>query len=360
MRCDAPCISAPTSGRSPAPATTRVKRALSIPASTSIRGRSWSTTSTRSAPRPGSRTRCSRRSTASGRTCRDAQSTARRASSRRSQLGLQTTGSSPVARRSRPTPGDRGPALPRRRDQRAHGDARRLGAPVALPPLRLPIATRDRGEVVDWLRCKAPTVLARLLRPRALHRPQNARSEHQARYRGTIRWRHAHKLFEAWCEGRTGYPMVDAGMRQLGREGYMDNRARLVVGSFLTKDLGIDWRWGERWLMRLLLDGDEASNNGNWQWIASVGVDPQPVVTPDPQPGTTAGQARPGWELRRKVRPRAQPKPGRLPEADRRPPPGPARSARPLPRSAGALPRQKEHGAGGCCASGPEQHLPQL
>jgi deoxyribodipyrimidine photo-lyase len=110
-----------------------------------------------------------------------------------------------------------------------------------------------------------------------LHHPRNARSEHQARYRGTIRWSRAQKRFEAWCEGRTGYPMVDAGMRQLRREGYMDNRARLVVGSFLTKDLGIDWRWGERWFMRLLLDGDEASNNGNWQWIASVGVDPQPV-----------------------------------------------------------------------------------
>ena len=66
-------------------------------------------------------------------------------------------------------------------------------------------------------------------------------------------------------------------MRQLKREGWMHNRARLVAGSFLTKDLGIDWRWGERWFMRLLLDGDEASNNGNWQWIASVGVDPQPA-----------------------------------------------------------------------------------
>ncbi len=109
-----------------------------------------------------------------------------------------------------------------------------------------------------------------------LHHPQNARSEHQARYRG-IRWSRAHRRFEAWCEGRTGYPLVDAGMRQLRREGFMDNRTRLVVGSFLTKDLGIDWRWGERWFMRLLLDGDEANNNGNWQWIASVGVDPQPV-----------------------------------------------------------------------------------
>ncbi|MFZ0040497.1 MAG: deoxyribodipyrimidine photo-lyase [Solirubrobacteraceae bacterium] len=108
------------------------------------------------------------------------------------------------------------------------------------------------------------------------HFPANARSEHQARYRGSIRWSHAEKDFEAWCQGRTGFPCVDAGMRQLLREGWMHNRARLVVGSFLTKDLGIDWRWGERWFMRLLLDGDEASNNGNWQWIASVGVDPQP------------------------------------------------------------------------------------
>jgi deoxyribodipyrimidine photo-lyase len=66
-------------------------------------------------------------------------------------------------------------------------------------------------------------------------------------------------------------------MRQLRAEGWMHNRARLVVGSFLTKDLGIDWRWGERWFMRMLLDGDEANNNGNWQWIASVGTDPAPV-----------------------------------------------------------------------------------
>jgi deoxyribodipyrimidine photo-lyase len=65
-------------------------------------------------------------------------------------------------------------------------------------------------------------------------------------------------------------------MRQLISEGWMHNRARLLVGSFLTKDLGIDWRWGERWFMRMLIDGDEANNNGNWQWIASVGVDPQP------------------------------------------------------------------------------------
>jgi deoxyribodipyrimidine photo-lyase len=109
------------------------------------------------------------------------------------------------------------------------------------------------------------------------HFPQNAKHEFQERYRGTLTWSHAETRFEAWCDGRTGYPVVDAGMRQLRREGWLHNRARLVVGSFLTKDLGIDWRWGERHFMRLLLDGDEASNNGNWQWIASVGVDPAPA-----------------------------------------------------------------------------------
>jgi deoxyribodipyrimidine photo-lyase len=108
------------------------------------------------------------------------------------------------------------------------------------------------------------------------HFPANTKSEFQERHRG-MPWSRAAKRFAAWCEGRTGYPAVDAGMRQLRREGWIHNRARLVVGSFLTKDLGIDWRWGERWFMRYLLDGDQASNNGNWQWIASVGVDPAPA-----------------------------------------------------------------------------------
>jgi deoxyribodipyrimidine photo-lyase len=106
--------------------------------------------------------------------------------------------------------------------------------------------------------------------------PQNTHREFQPRYRGKLRWSRARRQFEAWCQGRTGFPLVDAGMRQLTREGWMHNRARLVAGSFLTKDLGIDWRWGERWFMSLLVDGDQANNNGNWQWIASVGVDPQP------------------------------------------------------------------------------------
>ena len=109
-----------------------------------------------------------------------------------------------------------------------------------------------------------------------LHHPRNTRPELQPRYPARS-VEPAGGSFDAWCEGRTGYPLVDEGMRQLRREAWMHNRVRLVVGSFLTKDLGIDWRWGERWFMRLLIDGDEANNNGNWQWIASVGVDPQPA-----------------------------------------------------------------------------------
>ncbi len=109
------------------------------------------------------------------------------------------------------------------------------------------------------------------------HFPDNAREEFQERYRGKLSWSDDRERFDAWCDGRTGYPAVDAGMRQLRREGWMHNRARLIVGSFLTKDLGVDWRWGERWFMRWLLDGDQANNNGNWQWIASVGTDPAPV-----------------------------------------------------------------------------------
>jgi deoxyribodipyrimidine photo-lyase len=82
--------------------------------------------------------------------------------------------------------------------------------------------------------------------------------------------------FQAWCTGQTGYPLVDAAMRCLNATGYMHNRLRMVVASFLTKDLLIDYRWGEAYFARLLLDFDLASNNGGWQWSASVGADPQP------------------------------------------------------------------------------------
>ena len=106
--------------------------------------------------------------------------------------------------------------------------------------------------------------------------PKNRTQEFQERFRD-FPWSYDKELFEAWKEGRTGYPIVDSAMRQLKTEGWMHNRARLIVGSFLTKDLGIDWRWGERYFMQMLIDGDSANNNGNWQWIASVGVDPAPV-----------------------------------------------------------------------------------
>lgn len=83
-------------------------------------------------------------------------------------------------------------------------------------------------------------------------------------------------LFKAWQEGRTGYPIVDAGMRQLHATGYMHNRLRMITASFLVKDLGVDWRWGERHFANLLNDYDLAANNGGWQWSASTGCDAQP------------------------------------------------------------------------------------
>jgi deoxyribodipyrimidine photo-lyase len=106
--------------------------------------------------------------------------------------------------------------------------------------------------------------------------PSGARSAHQRRYRGAVRWSRSKTRFDTWCDGRTGVPLVDAAMRQLRAEGWLPNRARLVAASFLVHHLWIDWRWGERWFMSLLIDGDEASNNGNWQWVAAVGVDPAP------------------------------------------------------------------------------------
>jgi len=91
-----------------------------------------------------------------------------------------------------------------------------------------------------------------------------------------LSWDDAPELWQAWCEARTGYPLVDAAMRQLHQTGYMHNRLRMVVASFLTKDLGIDWRRGERHFARHLNDYDLAANNGGWQWAASTGCDAQP------------------------------------------------------------------------------------
>ena len=109
-----------------------------------------------------------------------------------------------------------------------------------------------------------------------LNFPEVTKTEFQERYRGTLDWHEDAELLEAWKLGQTGYPLIDAGMRELLEDGWMHNRVRMVVASFLTKDLHIDWREGERWFMERLVDGDIASNNGGWQWVTSVGTDPAP------------------------------------------------------------------------------------
>lgn len=108
-----------------------------------------------------------------------------------------------------------------------------------------------------------------------LFHPEDRRRAHQERYRD-LAWEEDETGLQAWKEGRTGYPFVDAGMRQLATTGWMHNRLRLVVGSFLTKDLHVDWTLGERHFHALLLDGEPTQNDGNWQWVTSIGVDPKP------------------------------------------------------------------------------------
>lgn len=110
-----------------------------------------------------------------------------------------------------------------------------------------------------------------------LHWPENLKREFQPALR-QIEWEADPDRLAGWQEGMTGYPIIDAAMRQLAETGWMHNRARLIAGSFLTKDLQLDWREGERWFARHLLDGEPAQNNGNWQWIASVGTDPAPLT----------------------------------------------------------------------------------
>ena len=90
-------------------------------------------------------------------------------------------------------------------------------------------------------------------------------------------WENDETKFKAWCEGKTGYPIVDAAMRQLNEIGWMHNRCRMIVASFLAKDLIIDWRWGEKYFLQKLYDGDLSANNGGWQWSASSGMDPKPL-----------------------------------------------------------------------------------
>ncbi|MCG8474843.1 MAG: DNA photolyase family protein, partial [Cytophagales bacterium] len=101
-----------------------------------------------------------------------------------------------------------------------------------------------------------------------------------------IPWLNHQEIFERWCKGETGYPMVDAGMRQLNRTGYMHNRLRMLTASFLSKFLLVDWRWGEAYFAEKLLDFELANNNGGWQWAAGTGTDAQPyfrIFNPETQ-----------------------------------------------------------------------------
>ena len=110
----------------------------------------------------------------------------------------------------------------------------------------------------------------------AFHFPQVVKGKAFRTETDAIRWSDNQDHFKAWCEGRTGYPIVDAGMRQLNQSGWMHNRLRMITAGFLVKDLHIDWRWGERYFMSQLIDGDFAANNGGWQWSASTGTDAAP------------------------------------------------------------------------------------
>lgn len=107
------------------------------------------------------------------------------------------------------------------------------------------------------------------------HFPHVVTQNFKSKYDG-IQWRNNKEEFKLWCEGRTGYPMVDAGMRQLNETGFMHNRVRMITAGFLCKHLLIDWRWGEGYFAKKLLDYELSSNNGNWQWAAGTGCDAAP------------------------------------------------------------------------------------
>lgn len=109
----------------------------------------------------------------------------------------------------------------------------------------------------------------------ALYFPRVFGEAFKVKYNNIV-WSHDPQKFQLWCEGKTGVPIVDAGMRELNKTGFMQNRVRMISASFLIKDLHIDWRWGEKYFAQKLIDYDPAVNNGNWQWVASTGCDAQP------------------------------------------------------------------------------------
>jgi len=131
----------------------------------------------------------------------------------------------------------------------------------------------DGGEGAVWLN---ELIWREFYRHLMTYHPDLCKHRPFIRWTDNVQWQHDEVLLQAWQDGKTGYPIVDAAMRQLNETGWMHNRLRMIVASFLVKDLLIDWRAGERYFMAQLIDGDLAANNGGWQWAASTGTDAAP------------------------------------------------------------------------------------
>ena len=140
-----------------------------------------------------------------------------------------------------------------------------------------PFSTRVSGGALIFI---SELIWREFYRYQLFHRPELMDTEFQKKFQGTIKWVEgdiAQERFIAWVKGETGYPVVDAAMKQLAATGWMHNRSRMIVASILTKNFGVDWRWGQEYFRAVLIDLDEASNSGGWQWGASVGADPKPI-----------------------------------------------------------------------------------
>ena len=170
------------------------------------------------------------------------------------------------------------------RDLPAEDDTSRLSAALAIGLLSAkqclnriihdhPTALEQAGGPATWIN---ELIWRDFYRHLIVAEPQLCRYQPFQTWTDHIRWQNNQQHFTAWCEGNTGFPIVDAGMRQLKHSGWMHNRLRMVCASFLVKDLLIDWRWGERYFSEQLIDGDLAANNGGWQWAASTGTDAAP------------------------------------------------------------------------------------
>ena len=185
---------------------------------------------------------------------------------------LESLGFSRSATTVKPVEWESIPQYGERRDRPAYNTT------LAGPHLRF--GTLSIREIARIALRQSPALLGELIWREffiqvLFHFPRSAGSNFKRKYNG-IKWLNDETLFARWCEGSTGYPLVDAGMKELRQTGYMHNRVRMVAASFLCKHLLIDWRWGEAWFAAHLLDYELASNAGNWQWAAGTGCDAAP------------------------------------------------------------------------------------